>query len=57
MGLLPVFPPSPPCDPVRDERAGPQPEGQADQDPGGDGGSGELPPHQEIGSGHAEGEL
>ena len=57
MGFLPVFPPSPPCDPVRDEGAGPQPEGQADQDPGGDGRPGELSPQQEIRGGHAEGEL
>lgn len=55
--VLSIFSPTHSRHTAGDEGARPQPEGQADQDPGGDGGPRDLCPSQKVCGGYAAGEL
>lgn len=57
MVVLSIFSPTHSRHTAGDEGARPQPEGQADQDPGGDGGPRDLCPSQKVCGGYAAGEL
>lgn len=57
LAVLSVFSPTHPRYTARDEGTRPQLKGQADQDPGGDGGPRDLCPRQKVGGGHAAGKL